>query len=554
VRVARAAQTLHCNDLHIDYEVIRMKEVLMDSNKCVGLVAAAVASFAACSGALGQSLSTLPSFETRSAIESLPLEPQAGVTEPEFKRYQVDPNKLGSRSKTTLDNQGKPSSPLIVPNTMVLQFVPNASKEGIDSLLRRWKLKVIETFPKLGVVKVEADLNKYFTPDVNDNSANDTLMRGVNKAIEDFKSEPIVQSATPDIALRPQQSSNMNLEAPTQIMSTSDVIALAAAPGSGVLDWGVKDTEADQLWDLPGARDGIVFGVMDVGFTRHEHITFLEFPPKIDVADHGNHVAGIACGSHTSSIGLGGVLPNCFVRARAGRVFLQPTEGGQVVDFLVVFSQILGTMERFFGEYDDVHVFNVSMGYNWEPNFGINPDDPESATYRLWVQNQGAMLVTALELAEKNGKVVFSAAGNDSDGLANPIKAKFASPMNWASLTARETGIAKNGIVVEAHDQSNKRASFSNVGGNISCPGTDILSSIAHDKNGNLSPSSYGKMSGTSMASPYCASAFGLLSLVRPGYSNSELVDCLLASTVKSDTGAPIPRLTQALARCPRRM
>jgi hypothetical protein len=69
---------------------------------------------------------------------------------------------------------------------MVLQFVPNASKETIDSLLTRRDLKVIDTFPKLGAVKVEVNLNRYFTTDVSDNSANDTLLRGVNKAIEDF--------------------------------------------------------------------------------------------------------------------------------------------------------------------------------------------------------------------------------------------------------------------------------------------------------------------------------------------------------------------------------
>ena len=81
---------------------------------------------------------------------------------------------------------------------------------------------------------------------------------------------------------------------------------------------------------------------------------------------------------------------------------------------------------------------------------------------------------SVLELAAKAGKVIFSAAGNDSSGLAVPMQARYASPFNWAALTAREHGIARNGVVVEAHDASNKRAPFSNVGGNVSCPGVDV--------------------------------------------------------------------------------
>ena len=85
------------------------------------------------------------------------------------------------------------------------------------------------------------------------------------------------------------------------------------------------------------------------------------------------------------------------------------------------------------------------------------------------------MLISVFELADKAGKVIFSAAGNDSSGLSKPISAKFASPFNWAALTAREKGIARNGVVVEAHDSSNQRAPFSNLGGHVSCPGVDVV-------------------------------------------------------------------------------
>ena len=45
--------------------------------------------------------------------------------------------------------------------------------------------------------------------------------------------------------------------------------------------------------------------------------------------------------------------------------------------FFVIFSQILSTFNQFVGQYDDIHVINLSMGYNWRPNFGVNPDLPD---------------------------------------------------------------------------------------------------------------------------------------------------------------------------------
>src|SRR4029077_13813728 len=330
----------------------------------------------------------------------------------------------------------------------------------------------------------------------------------------------------------------------------SDVGEIVSADGKIVADWGVANIEADRLWGLPGAQDGALFGVMDVGFARHEALTFLELPKSIETDDHGNHVAGIACGKPANGRGVHGVLPNCFVRAHAADVFFKSVEGGQVARFFVTFSQVLTTLNRFVDQYDDLKVINVSMGYNWKSNFGINPDLPDSSQWRSLVESQGTFLVAALELAEERGKVVFSAAGNDSFGLANPIKAKYASPFNWAAITARDKGI-RSGIIVEAHGPLNKRAAFSNAGGHMSCPGVDVLSAVAHDATGKISTSEYGKMSGTSMASPYCAAAHVLLGLVRPQYSGNEITDCLLASTEKSDTGAPIPQLTQALQKCP---
>ena len=519
------------------------------------LVLACASGIAVSQTVLAGQHTTLPSQATKNAIMALPdvAKSQSGALKPDYRELKVNldrvpPTNLG---KFTFDNEGNASVPFVAPNSMILQFEPDVSESAIQDFLKGRNLEVVRTFPKIGAIQVKTDLSRYFHAQLGDNDANQILLRGLVRAIEDFQSDPRVRSATPDLLLRDQNqhgSSDMQI---TNILTPSDVVLSNPANPTEKTDWGIADIEADQLWDMPGARDGVLFGVMDVGFARHEDLTFLEFPPDIDVDNHGNHVAAIACGRHDNDRGVRGVLPNCFVRARSGDVFFDSDEGGPVLDFIVLFSQVLATLERFVDAQDDIHTFNVSLGYNWRSNFGINPDLPESALWRTLVASQGAILVSLLELADQNGKVIFSAAGNDSSGLATPIGAKFASPFNWAAVTAREAGLAQNGVIVEAHDASGRLAGFSNTGGNISCPGVNIFSAVAFDAKGQPSDSAYGKMSGTSMASPYCAAGHLLFRLVRPGYSGVEAVDCMRQSSDLSSSDTPMLRLKKAIGVCP---
>jgi subtilisin family serine protease len=297
-------------------------------------------------------------------------------------------------------------------------------------------------------------------------------------------------------------------------------------------------------------QHGVIFGIMDMGFGRHEDLVFLGLDKNMPVADHGTHVAGIACGSHVLSRGIQGVLPNCFVRAQYGDVFFQSAIGGAPTKFITIFSQIMGSLDNFAREYDDVSTYNLSLGLNWGPNFGINPDDASAQYYRSIVESNGGMLVTLLKAVEKDGKIIFSSAGNDSTGQNPPINAMYASPFNWAVVTARGLGV-DSGVIVEAHDKQGQRASFSNVGGNLSCPGVDIVSTIAFDSNHHPSTSAYGTMSGTSMASPYCAAGLALFRLVRLSYTGEQALGCILKSSAKSSSGTPMLRLQDALAACP---
>ncbi len=512
-------------------------------------------------------IAKLPSVATQNAIRSLPSKKrkdstqavkkitQTDIQKADIKQYNVTAEKIPDASKGQLqfNSQGQASVPIAAPDTVILQFEPETSQAEIEAFLEERNLEIVQKYPKIGAIQAKGDLSSYFKPKLTDNSANDALLRGLLRVVNDFKSDRRIRNATPDMILRDQDNHSSNQVQITNLLEPTEVVLSDPTFAVETTDWGIADIEADHLWPMPGADDGVLFGVMDVGFARHEDLVFLELPSDTDVDDHGNHVAAIACGVHDNEVGIKGVLQNCFVRARSGDVFFNSTEGGDVLNFFVLFSQILATLENFVDSQDDVQTFNVSLGYNWRSNFGINPDLPDSSQWRALVESQGAFLVSLLELANTNGRVIFSAAGNDSTGLDTPISAKYASPFNWAAITAREEGIAFNGVIVEAHDENGNRASFSNTGGHISCPGVNIFSAVAHSPSGEVSRNAYGSMSGTSMASPYCASGQSLFKLVRPGYSGVEAVECMLQSSALSSSNTPMLRLQQALSACPAR-
>jgi subtilase family protein len=500
----------------------------------------------ACAGSVREMLA-VPSYETKQAIEALgprevPKDPiNADVKQ--LKELKVDTTKLPPSKETTqlpVDAQGHATVPFAAQNSMILQFQPDVTPSQVDDYIKSNNFEVVKTFPSIGAVQIKTNLDRFFQPSLSDNSVNDSVLRGYVAASKEFKKDPRIREATPDIVLRGQA-------AVTNFMAATNVIDKATAK---MTDWGVIDIQADKLWDQEGARDGVIFGIMDVGFAKHENLVFLDFLKTTPTEDHGTHVSGIACGSHSNLNGIRGVLPNCFIRARYGDVFFNSMTGGKVTQFMALFSQILGSLTTFVDSYDDVTTFNISLGYNWMTNFGINPDAPTSQDWRAIVEIQGPLLVTLLQNAEKKGKIIFSAAGNDSTDLNPPIDAKYASPFNWAAIVARQLGV-KNGIIVEAHDKNGTRAPFSNTGGDISCPGVNILSTVAFDGQHNKSNSAYGEMSGTSMASPYCAAGLVLFRLVRPKYSGEDAVACLLKSKAKSTSGIPMLKLTDAVDACP---
>jgi hypothetical protein len=122
-----------------------------------------------------------------------------------------------------------------------------------------------------------------------------------------------------------------------------------------------------------------------------------------------------------------GVLPNCYVRPRFGEIFPGPAEGSDVLRFSGRYSQIMRTLDEFLAVESDAKVYNVSLGYNWASNFGINIDSLQNDIYRQLVRIQGEGLINVLSHADQDGAIIFSAPGNDSSGLATPMQATYAS-------------------------------------------------------------------------------------------------------------------------------
>ena len=254
--------------------------------------------------------SSLPSPELQEALSALPTAAPrtTDASSPLINLPKSRPNDGGVATGRSQIHAIRPAFPFASAGALIVQFEPTTTASDISQFVNRRSLAILETYPLIGAIKVAFDFNEYLA------GAGTTTIKALLQVVDDFEAEPVVRVATPDLLLRNQQES-VNLLNPSHVQ-ISDV------PGyEEITGWGVRDTEADQLWDFPRATDGVVFAALDVGFYRHEDLVFSSLAPNTNVNDHGNHVAGIACAQH-NDLGIKGVLPRCFIHARATDFFL----------------------------------------------------------------------------------------------------------------------------------------------------------------------------------------------------------------------------------------
>lgn len=421
-----------------------------------------------------------------------------------------------------------PDKPLPVPiqarRQVILQLKPSVSADELASLLGDFMLQPVQSIPELGIVVVqERSVAVAAEASVTVPSVADIEKLDVSSLIDRLRRDPRVLSAAPDSVLSP-----LTLKA--SVIPTPDHNPASTGEQQ---DWGIDDAEISGVW--PRLTKPLSVGVIDVGFGEHADLVLKKgLSPAVRTADHGTHVSGILCAQH-NNIGVRGALKGCTVVYSASQNILQrndPVEGDDVVGWSAFFSEYLVTVLDFMRNNPDVKVINLSLGYNWLPNFSKDPRNEREV--RDLVRNQGLMYYALLRYAADQQIALVTAAGNDSTSLATPLEARWASPFNFGSNLMMQNDGWTNGLVVEAHDAEGRRADFSNVGGDISCPGVDVLSTVA------APPNALGTASGTSMASPYCAAGLMALRTVLPDIDLPTAMRCIRKS--KKFSGS-VPRL-----------
>jgi subtilisin family serine protease len=307
-------------------------------------------------------------------------------------------------------------------------------------------------------------------------------------------------------------------------------------------NFGLELTRVPQMWNLNGAirkaGGATVTGVLDVGFAdTHEDLTYDENQTPGNPATHGTHVVGTIGADYDNGVGVDGVNPfaDLVVRTRDASLI----GGSTTLDVRESFGEA-----HIFGFFDlvrdrpELRVVNISLGYNWGPA-GIDQD--ANASVQTLVEQQGALFGLGLVLnvllnddfdSLEDFPLVAVAAGNDSDSGFGTQDARWANPFAYAGLELD----VDNVVVVEsvANDVGNTggadRSDFSNVGGDISAPGTDVLSTDLFD--------GYTTLSGTSMATPHVTGLISYLLTLEPSLSHGEVRDLLTSNAVAVAGGA----------------
>jgi thermitase len=228
------------------------------------------------------------------------------------------------------------------------------------------------------------------------------------------------------------------------------------------LQWGLTKVEASQAWDLTTGSRVVNIAILDTGVDLDHpdladkvvsEINLTNYGSADDVYGHGTHVAGIAAAMTDNGIGIAGLGYS------SGIMDVKVLDDNGMGAYSWIVSGILWAADN------GADIINMSLGGSFA----------------------SSALEDAIDYAWDKGVVVVAAAGNNGD----------TAPMYPAYYI--------NCIAVAATDANDARASWSNYGDwvDVAAPGVSIYST--------LKDSSYGYMSGTSMASPYVA---GLAALV----------------------------------------
>jgi hypothetical protein len=297
-------------------------------------------------------------------------------------------------------------------------------------------------------------------------------------------------TATPIVDNDPFKNSQEHLQFIRRDQACSIAARQEAPVIIAVVDSGVDVNHPDLQSAFLRDSSGEIIGANFVGSGS-------QMPPDREFDDqngHGTHVAGLAAASAANGLGVVGVGACANVKIMPIRVLGTDGKGSSIeIDRGVKWAVDRGA-----------HIVNLSLGY--------------SSTYT----NKPTSFFKTLysELASKD-VVVLAAAGND--GYVNGAPDDEGKGFRYHFPSSYD-----NVISVAATTSQGSLTSFSNRGErvDIAAPGQGVLATLMGGE--------YGRMSGTSMATPVAAGAYALaLATAKAGLDESiDRVDAIVAETV----------------------
>jgi subtilisin family serine protease len=429
---------------------------------------------------------------------------------------------------------------------ILLQLRPDAKAEQANALLRKYDLNVLSGIGEIGLLIVERGAVP--TSSVAAATSVDRSQEGLGalkQTISGLVGEPIVRTAAANTPLGTAWTPNPSTGAGLDFGGKSFKWDWNEGPGTPEAsntdgNWGQKAVRFPAAWNFNETiargrgTNAVKVGILDVGFAPHEDLNFVAaaFAPMRS-HDHGDHVTGIIAAKFNDGIGVDGGCPFAGVTVCTAADL---GGGAGVQGMQMILSDVIATLVELILQSPDLKVINLSLGYNWVPNFQRNPNNDKDI--QNIVRSHGVIMRSIADLAAERKILLVCAAGNDSGAAFPDIDAQWSSPFNWA---ARNQGIsptpAQNILVIESVGRSGDRSPFSNVNGHLAAPGEDILSAIAQPRDG------YGVESGTSMATPQVTALIAQMYAYNPGLAPDQVVDILKRTATPAPGGRHAPTI-----------
>jgi subtilisin family serine protease len=310
-----------------------------------------------------------------------------------------------------------------------------------------------------------------------------------------------------------------------EITRKSSAVPNDDAWGDGRADdrWGLERIHAPEAWDVTTGNKDVKVAVIDSDMDRN-HGDLDDNVGRSDgrgvsAGGHGTHVAGTICAEGNNGEGLAGVAWRCDLR-------MFPAGGGtnSAADTATVQERMVAAAK------DGARVVNMSLQFVQNSGGRCSTVTPETAGLVADANRVFARALLYAQRADKDVLWVF-AAGNDCRDARN------SSP---ASLVDE---FPTNVITVASIGRTGALSTFSDFGElvTVAAPGEDVYSTLPRSCLifGLLCRDNYGRMSGTSMATPHVTGLAELVMSNKPALTAAEVKACIAGGAIKAGRKVP---------------